>query len=337
MMNHKPSIMDTLKIKKSKRSGADRRWTLLFIGDHGNVVTLKNFKAILIGAGSLFFLAIGFVAVLLFLNKGTLAENNDLHKRFAESEKQNEKLRHEKEILMARLVLAETKTKENAAEERQVQAKVKIPEPAAPLPQGSPKKEVAKADQTKPPVLQAAAPEPAPAETDETEPLISVAVENFEVSREAGNQNLNAQFKLKNTSPEQQKVTGHAVVILKGDDLDRDQWLVMPQVDLDGDKPSGKHGNSFSIQRFRTMSFASKAPDHSDQFQTAAVYVYTKTGELLLEQEFSVELPPAPVRSAEPSATRTSTRKTTQSETPPDEVPSNDVPVDSTTSSPPVF
>ena len=336
-MNHEPSIMDALKIKKSKRSGADRRWTLLFISDHGNVITLKHFKAILIGAGSLFFLAIGFVAVLSFLNKGTLKENKDLHKRFAESEKQIEKLRHEKEILMARLVLAETKTKETAAGERQAQDKVKIVEPAAPLPQASPKEEVAKADQTKPPVLQAASPEPAPAETDEAEPIISVAVENFEVSRERGAPNLNAQFKIKNTSPEQQRVIGHAVVILKGEDLDRDQWLVMPQVDLDGDKPTGKRGRSFSILRFRTMIFTSKAPENSDQFQTAAVYVYTKTGELLLEQDFSIELPPAPARSAEPPAARTSTREKAPSETPAGETPSSDVPVDSTTSPPPVF
>jgi len=336
-MNHEPSIMDALKIKKSKRSGADRRWTLLFIGDHGNVITLKHFKAILIGAGSLFFLAIGCVAVLFFLNKGTLTENKDLHKRFAESEKQIEKLRHEKEILMARLVLAETKTKETAAEERQIQDKVKIAEPAAPLPQASSKKEMAKTDQTKPPVLQAASPEPAPAETDEAEPIISVAVENFEVSREAGNQNLTAQFKIKNTSPEQQKVTGHAVVILKGDDLDRDQWLVMPQVDLSGDKPSGKRGNSFAIQRFLTMSFTSKAPDHSEQFQTASVYVYTKSGELLLEEDFPVELPPVRVRAAEPPAARTSNREKASSETPADKTPSSDVPVDSTTSPPPVF
>ena len=53
--------------KKSKRHDADKRGTLLFIGAHGNVVTLKRFKAIVIGAGALFFLAIVSVAVLLFL------------------------------------------------------------------------------------------------------------------------------------------------------------------------------------------------------------------------------------------------------------------------------
>ena len=86
--------MSIHKPKKSKRSGADRRWTLLFIGDHGNVVTLKHFKVILIGIGSLFFLAIVFVAVLLYQNKGILKQNKDLQKRFADSEIHIEQLRH---------------------------------------------------------------------------------------------------------------------------------------------------------------------------------------------------------------------------------------------------
>ena len=315
--------MSIHKPKKTKRPGADRRWTLLFIGDHGNVITLKHFKAIVMGIGSLFFLAVVFAAVLFFQNQGAIEQSKDLQNRFADSEKQIEKLRHEKEILMARLVRAEAKTKENVAEERQNPQKTKVAQPAAPLPQVASKPKLVKTVEKKSVVPQAAPPEPAPAETDEAEPVISVALENFKVSRESGNKNLNAQFKIKNTSTgtAPQRVAGRIVVVLKGDDLQVDQWLVMPAVGLAGGKPSGKRGKSFSIQRFLTMNLTSKAPDYSDQFQSAAVYVFTKTGELLLEQDFSVNLPPVPVSSAETPSTPSAFEETSSSQKPSGEAP----------------
>ena len=280
------------KPKKPKRPGADRRWTLLLIGDHGNVISLKHFKTIVMGIGFLFFFAVVFAAVIFFQHKETLKQNKDLKKWFTESEKQIEKLRHEKEILMARLVRAETRTKENVAEERLIPQKTKVAQPAAPPPQVASNPKPVKAVEKKSAVPQTASPKPAPPETDEAEPVISVALENFQVSRESGNQNLNAQFKIKKTSTAPQQVAGRIVVVLKGDDLQVDQWLVMPAVGLAGGKPSGKRGKSFAIHRFRTMNLTSKAPDYSDQFQFATVYVFSKSGELLLEQEFSVELPP---------------------------------------------
>ena len=315
MSNHKP--------KKSTHPGADRRWTLLFIGDHGNVITLKHFKAIMIGIGSLFFLAVVLAAVFFFQNQKARTQNYDWQKRFADSEKQIEKLRHEKEILMARLVRAEAKTKEKLGGERQIQQKAEAAQPAAPPPQVASKPKSVKAVEKKPSVSQAAPAEPASTETAEAKPIISVAVENFKVSRESGNKNLNAQFKIKNTSTgtPPQKVAGRIVVVLKGDDLQVDRWLVMPAVGLTGGIPSGKRGKSFSIKRFYTMNLTSRAPRYSDKFQTAAVYVFTKTGDLLLEQDFSVNLPPVPVPSAGTPSAPTASEKTTSSRQPGGETP----------------
>ncbi|MGW8303406.1 MAG: hypothetical protein ACWGNO_15120 [Desulfobacterales bacterium] len=287
--------MSIHKPKKTKRPGADRRWTLLFIGDHGNVITLKHFKAIVIVIGSLFFLAVVCAIVLFFQHQGAFRQNKDLQKHLTDSRKQIAKLRHDKELLMARLVRAEARTKETVAEDRQIPQKTKDAQPAAPPPQAASNPKPVKTDVKKSAVPQAPPPKPAAAETDEAEPVISVAVENFQVSRESGNKNLNVQFKIKNTSAAPQRVDGRIVVVLNGDELQVDQWLVMPAVGLAGDRPSGKRGKSFSIQRFRTMNFTSIAPNYSDQFQSAAVYVFSNSGELLLEQEFSVELPPVTV------------------------------------------
>ena len=310
-------MMSMDKPKKTKRPGADRRWTLLLIGDHGNVISLKHFKTIVMGIGFLFFFAVVFAAVIFFQHKETLKQNKDLKKGFAESEKQIEKLRHEKEILMARLVRAEASTKENGDGDRQNPQNMKGTQPETRAPQATPKPEPAKVVAEKPPVPQAARPTPTPESTppekEEVEPAISVAVENFTVSRESGNDNLNAQFKIKNTSKgtNPPRADGRIVVVLKGEDLRTDQWLVMPSVGLVGEKPSGKRGKIFSIQRFRTMNFTSKAPHHSHQFETAAVYVFTKTGELLLEQDFSIKLPPVPVRSAITPSDQTASSETT--------------------------
>jgi len=329
--------MSIHKPKTSKRPGADRRWTLLFIGDHGNVITLKHFKAIVIVIGSLFVLAVVFAIVLFFQNQGVLKQNKDLQKSFTDSRKQIEKLRHEKEILMARLVRAEAKTKENVAEERQIPQEKKVAQPTATPPQVGSKPKPVKTVEKKSAVPQAAPPKPAPAETDEAEPVISVAVENFKVSRESGNKNLNAQFKIKNTSTAPQRAAGRIVVVLKGDDLQVDQWLVMPAVALAGDKPSGKRGKSFSIQRFLTMNLTSKAPHYADQFQSAAVYVFTNTGELLLERDFSVNLPPVPVPSAGTPSTPTASKETPSSREPSGEVPESGDTTNSLNSIPPVF
>jgi hypothetical protein len=339
--------MNSSKPKKTKRPGTDRRWTLLFIGDHGNVVTLKRFKAIVLAAGFLFFVAIGAVAVLIFMNKSVLDENQGFRERIENFQKKIDTLRHEKEILMARLVLAESKAKENTPKRPQSQTEISTDDQITPESQTVSKIERLGVNKKMPTVAEATPPKPAALESRDTEPVISVAVENFKVSRVSGSANLNAEFRIKNTSPESQKVSGHAVIVLKGSDLPKHKWLVMPAVSLVGDRPSGKRGKRFVIQRFRTMRFNSRAPDDSGEFQTAAVYIFLRTGELVLQQDFPVKLPPSPVsRSETPSAETPSAEtssaespslkmlfETPSGETPPGETPSVETPSVGTPSS----
>ena len=73
--------------KRAKRSGTERRWTLLFIGDHGNVVALKRFKAIVVATGFLFFVAIAAVAVLIFMNKGIRNQHQEFRSRIENFQK----------------------------------------------------------------------------------------------------------------------------------------------------------------------------------------------------------------------------------------------------------
>ena len=333
--------------KKSKRPGRDRRWTLLFIGDHGNVITLKWFKSIVLAAGVLFFVAIGAVAVLIFMNKAMLDENQGFRNRIENFQNKIEMLRHEKEILMARLVLAESKVKENAPKSQPSQAELNTDDQITPESQTALKIETVEVNKKMPSVPETTPPQPASLESRDAEPVFSVAVENFKVSRVSGSANVNAEFRIKNTSPESQKVSGHAVVVLKGNDLPKHKWLVIPAVDLVGERPSGKRGKRFSIQRFRTMRFTSGTTGDSGEFQTAAVYIFLKTGELVLQQDFPVKLPPPPASQSEtpsaetPSAETPSTMtpslkmrltETLSEETPSEQTPSEETPSEQTPS-----
>lgn len=233
---------------------------------------------------------------------------------------------------MARLVIAESRAKKNSAEGRQSQTDMSAANPITPKPQAALKEPAQKADKKPPPAPQPVEPEPAAAETVEPESVLSVAVEGFGVAYEPEAGNLKAQFRIKNTSPEPESVAGYTVVVLKGDDLPMQEWLVMPAVAMVGDMPSGKQGKAFSIQRYRTMNFSFKTPDHFDAFHSATVYVFLKSGELLLEEEFPVTLPPP-----QASASRAPEPKTPKSEKlpeqkPPEETPSEEKPSDETPS-----
>jgi hypothetical protein len=70
------------------------------------------------------------------------------------------------------------------------------------------------------------------------------------------------------------------------------QWISLPEMPLVEGRPSGqKQGHTFGIRNFKTMRFTGKMPPDAEKFQTATVYVFTRDGELLFEQDFAVNLP----------------------------------------------
>ena len=317
-------MMISGRSKTAKRLGTDRRWTLLFIGDQGHVIALKRFKFMVLAAAFVFFSTICALVFLAFLNAGVISENKELQQILEKSNNQIETLRHEKEVLMARLVIAESNMRNNSVQGRQGQGAINAPNPISPKPPVPLKEPPEKTDQKILPAQDTAQPKPAVVETSESDPVLSVAVENFSIGAEPDSQNLNAQYKIKNTSPDSQPISGHTVLVLKGDDLPVNEWLVMPAVAMVGDVPSGKQGKTFIIRRFRTMKFSFKTPENYEEFQAAVVYVFLRSGELLLEEDFPVTLTPpkAPAIPA-PSANKTSSpnlpAKTPSAPTPSDD------------------
>ena len=264
------------------------RWTLLFIGNRGKPITLKRFKGMvlitLFGLGLVIALAVS----LYWWNRSILQAKHLLDSKLQELTEKNQELRHERDILLTRLVIAESRTleKQDSALERQSDEE----------PPGQTAQLTNNAASSPPPAMTTtnngdlikvkAQPDSKP-----TASGLSVAIEDFKLSVKSSNHSLRVRFKLKNTSPDFQHVSGHAIVVLKGEKIQENQWVSLPGISLIGGKPNGKQqGNAFGIKNFKMMQFTATKSHSPELFQTASVYVFAKTGELLLEQDFPVKL-----------------------------------------------
>ena len=314
-MNKPPQyeIEPRTRQSKSKRSKPDRRWTILFIGDHGKVITLKRFKGVVFFTGLVFVLSAVAIVLLLWYNQSINSKNEKLESSLDLFQKRIQTLRHDKEILMARLVLAESRVKENIDNSQNTEA----PKPLIANKENEPSQEESvegvEDKNKKPAVNPPVKPKPVSEQPDTN---YSVNVEDFNILKLSNPAKIKIQFKIKNTSPNRQRVSGHAIVVLKGDELKPKMWLSVPPIGLVGGKPTGKQpGYGFSINNFRTMRFTTNAPQSPLEYNKAAVYVYGGNGKLLLEQEFPAEIP-AP-RALVPESSYGSSPATSGSERPP--------------------
>ena len=278
----------------SKRAKPDNRWTLLFIGDSGRVITLKRFKALVLLILVALTVAVAGVVTLFFLNQKIIQKNSDMQNRLEAATNQMNQLRHEKDILMARVVLSETKLK---AKNPLSQGKTKDAVVKAPVviqPEKTAKPESAADVAAKPSQADVSTDSSTVAQTTET-PELSVALEGFEATHLTAVGLLEVKFKIKNTTADLRKVAGHAIVVLKSDNLPQKEWVTLPTVSLVDGKPTGKRkGKTFSISFFRTMKYSRKVPGSPERFDTAEVFVFTNKGAFLLAQTFPLKLPPVP-------------------------------------------
>ena len=92
-----------------KRPQADKRWTILFIGNHGRTITLKRFKGLVLLTGLVLFVSLAVAAGLLYYTISLRQEKLRLGSDLQDLKAQFKALRHEKDILMTKLVLAQSR------------------------------------------------------------------------------------------------------------------------------------------------------------------------------------------------------------------------------------
>ncbi len=276
-------------LNASKRPKPDQRWTLLFIGNHGRTITIKRFKGMVLLTCLVLCISIGITVGLLYLSLNIRQEKNRLESDLQDLKAQIKALRYEKDVLMTKLVLVETRSKTSPAKKPQKQSEPVIPpQNKNAYEQTRQSTQLAKIREEAP-VKKAI--ESPPADNQPASGL-SVAIDNFKVSPKADENLLSVQFKIKNTSPNSQRVAGHAIVVLKGEQLQQDQWLTIPGMSLSDGKPTGRQrGYAFGINYFKTMRFKTNLPKSPEIYQSATVFIFTRKGDLLLEQDFPVKLP----------------------------------------------
>ena len=197
-------------------------------------------------------------------------------------------MRYEKDILLTRMVVAESRTPEKQGSEPEKQIDEESP--------GQTEQDTTSTEQSVPLAMTTTTTEgqnqvKVQPDSDPAGSGLSVAIENFKLSVKSGNNSIRVQFKLKNTSPYSQHVSGHAIVVLKGEKIQQNQWVSLPGISLIEGKPTGRQqGNAFGISNFKIMRFTASQPHSPEKFQTASVYVFAQTGELLLEQDFPTKL-----------------------------------------------
>lgn len=277
----------------------NKRWTLMFVGDHGRVVTIRWFRGVAILWGISLLLALVVAGVFYFLFVQARDLNLNLQQSLNNIEQRFISVTNEKEILMARLVIAEAElerlrfkgTPQNDKKTSENQTEVY-------------KETEVKTEKTaEQPIVETAPVQDSDASSDSERQASAsgvikqrVSVEDFSVYHEPHNNAFRAQFILKNADTHVGPISGYTAVILKQDEDDSqaDNWLTLPSVKLDSGVPTGnKKGQYFSIARFKTVRFNVKSKIDPKSLKGATVFVFDTNDALILEKDFSIDIPDA--------------------------------------------
>jgi hypothetical protein len=251
-----------------RRAGrGDRRWTVLFIGDRGKTTTIYRFKEAVFAVIGLFLLSAAISGWFYHLYTKERSENIRLEEKADNLKQAMASLRDEKDILTARLVVAESRVEEVFSEKGKGSGE-NATKPA------SDKKQAAEA----------------PRRDRSPQMPPSVTAQKFIVYHEPDVNLLRVEYRIVNTGSKEQPVSGRTVVILKDGSEEQKNWLILPAVRLASGRPVGDRGRSFSIYNYRTMRFRVNDEVGPDRYKTATIYVFTTDGSLMFEKEFSVGL-----------------------------------------------
>lgn len=256
----------------------NKKWTLLLVGDHGEIRYIRNFIGVMMTLLIALIIAISIAVFYIVIYKSAKNENEELLSALNTARDQALSLRKEHDLLLVRLVVAE-ETNKALTTELKTGKKAK---------QGKSKRtKKEKFEKIKISSIQKkAAKKPAPAVVPKT--IFKVAVDDFSCSISSNNSIMKIKFKLMNKSLKSRSVAGYTFVILSNNRIDKSKWFIFPQAELLGGKPAIiKKGRFFSISRYNIIKFNRKTPiENIESFNEARVFVYDVNGALLIEKIF---------------------------------------------------
>ncbi len=232
-------------------------------------------------------------------------ENIVLKDRLAIIEKKADRLTNEKEILMARLVMAGKKPDLGPPESQGAQAPPAKEKQSGVMPKplvekggkqaGTPETQTTKsvdapASVPEPEILSVPMPVPPvepEAETAELKPVVSV--EKFSIVQGKTREELVVSFNIRNVSTESKEISGRIFAILKPENGAASSWVVSPGGQMINGIPGPySKGQYFSISRFKPVKFTIKSQAAPDSFTTAAIYIFGDDENLLFKNTIQI-------------------------------------------------
>jgi hypothetical protein len=280
---------------KSSESGNTtynrKKWSILFIGEDGKVVTVKHFKGMVTGLALLLTILILFLVFLYFQYRSRAEYAESLRKDVADVAAENRSLKDEKDQMLARLVILESELKAREQQPEPAQGIGKLPGKAEPRQEVAKEASAQVAERENDPKDGQKQASTTPAvQGGPQAPPISIANKNLIVCQDPTSDNMRVEYKVINTGAKDAPVAGRSVIVLKGDNMNSEDWIVLPNVPLSDLKPSGERGKRFRIYNFRTIKYKVPSSEVKGRLETATIFTFTESGTFVAERDYPIEM-----------------------------------------------
>jgi len=304
-----------------------KRWDMLFIDDHGKVISFHHIKVIVISFLILLLILISASISLFFLNKGTKKKVIELQSALELSRQDYRVLQQEMHTLMIRLAEAQSNAPTRPTRKKEKTVKKAPPRTQKPSP---PKKQLAKATATSPEKRISAQSNVTKKSEKKPQPKPSlgkkeVGVFDFSAAHNPEQNVLNARFIIKNLNRNIPDISGYIFILLKEDGPDQEKWFSIPTAELVSGKPARlKAGQFFKIRNYKTVELESGTILGPKRFNKATVMIFSQTEELLLKKSYRVEIdvpaPPPKVLEKKPDVSAPDNASAEKNESPPADI-----------------
>ncbi len=115
-------------------------------------------------------------------------------------------------------------------------------------------------------------------------------VDNLEIWKQEEGRAIKFQFILKNAGASESKIQGYTFLVFKPEEGSSEVPRGSPWTPLkDGQPTIYKKGQYFSIARFKYVRGTVPQIQDVERFRTATIFVYTESGDLLIEKVFNID------------------------------------------------
>ncbi len=294
--------MDTNSERKRSSRHSNRYWSLMIVGEHGQVISMQKIKPLIIIAAVLLVISVLTTAVSLYLYFGQKQKAQVAGQELYNLERNLEALKEEKDILMAKLVISQQQNRKLLRQDRPVEKNDKPGVDTSPI-----KKNKAVQDGSQ--VVSSSNKANKTRQKQSEAVKLAVDIQGFQVTYDPMEQILKATFRVVNSSRPKVSVYGKAVVVFKATGTPPIKWLACPRVKLIDGSPNGRRGKSFRINNFKHMAFIAPRVPMPVPYDMASVYVFDRKGGLLMHQEFEFSLPKEVMPLSAPDTSREKTQE----------------------------